>query len=234
MSENRPSILVIEDEAPIRRFLRAYLEAQGYRFLEAETGMEGISLAASHGPDAILLDLGLPDLDGLAVIKRLREWSATPIVILSARGQERDKIEALDAGADDYLSKPFGVGELGARLRVCLRRGPKADEAEAPVLQCGELVIDLAGHNVTVAGQEAHLTPLEFKLLGLLARHAGKVLTHRHILREVWGPGAGESQAQVLRIHIHALRHKLEKDPARPAHIRTETGVGYRLVCGKD
>lgn len=230
MSDNRPSILVIEDEAPIRRFLRAYLEAQGYRFLEAETGLEGIALAASHSPDAILLDLGLPDLDGLAVIKRLREWSATPIVILSARGQERDKIEALDAGADDYLSKPFGVGELGARLRVCLRRSTGEPGREEPIFRSGGLVVDLARHLVTVNGSEVHLTPIEFRLLAALVRHAGKVLTHRQLLKEVWQRGT-EEQAHYLRIYIHSLRHKLEKDPARPVHIRTETGVGYRLRC---
>ncbi len=227
-------ILVVEDEAPIRRFLRPYLEAQGHTVVEAETGAEALSLAASHNPDLVLLDLGLPDMDGLAVIARLREWSQAPIVILSARGQEQDKIAGLDAGADDYLSKPFSVGELGARIRVGLRRSARGDDAETPVLQCGGLHIDLAARSVGVDGKEAHLTPLEFKLLGCLARHAGKVLTHRQILKEVWGPGAGESQAQSLRIHIHALRHKLERDPARPQHIRTETGVGYRFVCGLD
>lgn len=227
-------ILVVEDEAPIRRFLRPYLESQGHAVVEAETGAEALSLAASHNPDIVLLDLGLPDMDGLTVIARLREWSQAPIVILSARGHEQDKVAGLDAGADDYLSKPFSVAELGARIRVALRRSAKGDGAETPVLQCGELRIDLAARSVSVDGREAHLTPLEFKLLACLARHAGKVLTHRQILKEVWGPGAGESQAQSLRIHIHALRHKLERDPARPKHIRTETGVGYRFMCGLD
>lgn len=222
-------VLIIEDEKPIRRFLCAYLESQGYRILEAETGQEGLHLAASHTPELILLDLGLPDMDGLMVLERLREWCAAPIIILSARGQEQDKIQALDAGADDYLTKPFNVGELGARFRAVLRRKQQpAGDKEEPIFQSGDLTVDLAQHRVIVRDQEVHLTPIEFKLLACLVRHAGKVLTHNQLLKEVWQRGSAE-QAHYLRIYVHALRHKLEKNPARPVHIRTEPGVGYRF-----
>jgi two-component system KDP operon response regulator KdpE len=222
-------VLLIEDDPQIRRFLRATLPAHGYRLTEAETGEDGLTQAASRVPEIVLLDLGLPDLDGLEVIKRLREWSTAPIVILSARGLERDKVAALDAGADDYLTKPFGVEELLARLRVALRRATApAGSQTSPVFVTEDLRVDLAARRVEVGGQEVHLTPIEFKLLAILVRHAGKVVTQRQLLVEVWGPGAAE-QTHYLRVHMHGLRHKLEQTPARPRHLITEPGVGYRL-----
>ncbi|HWR05009.1 MAG TPA: response regulator [Humidesulfovibrio sp.] len=233
MNSDKTTVLVIEDEAPIRCFLRAYLESQSFRLIEAESGEEGLGLAASHQPALILLDLGLPGMDGLEVIRRIRQWTATPILVLSARGKEQDKIDALDAGADDYLTKPFGVGELSARLRVALRHSAQAGQlgpgpASDPVFRCGELAVDLAARRVRLAGQEVHLTPIEFKLLAFLVRHAGKVVTHRQLLKEVWG-SAREDQSHYPRIYVHQLRHKIEPDPARPRFLRTETGVGYRL-----
>ncbi len=233
MSSDKTTVLVIEDEAPIRCFLRAYLESQDFRLVEAESGEEGIGLAASHQPELILLDLGLPGMDGLEVIRRIRQWTATPILVLSARGKEQDKIDALDAGADDYLTKPFGVGELSARLRVALRHSTLATQAGTgaladPVFRCGELAVDLAARRVRLAGQEVHLTPIEFKLLAFLVRHAGKVVTHRQLLKEVWG-SVREDQSHYPRIYVHQLRHKIEPDPARPRFLRTETGIGYRL-----
>jgi two-component system, OmpR family, KDP operon response regulator KdpE len=226
-------VLVIEDEAPIRRFLKAALEGQGFRWLEAPTGALGLTMAASHNPDVILLDLGLPDMDGLEVIKRIRDWAGTPIIIISARGRDADKVEGLDAGADDYLTKPFSVEELAARLRVAIRhlnRYPGAQDE--PIFQVGELRVDLARRLVWVAGAEVHLTPIEFKLLAVLARHGGKVLTHRQLLNEVWGL-SGQEQAHYLRNYIHMLRHKLEANPARPVYLKTEPGVGYRLSFGE-
>jgi two-component system KDP operon response regulator KdpE len=234
VSADKTTVLVVEDEAPIRCFLRAYLESQNFRLVEAESGEEGLGLAASHQPALILLDLGLPGMDGLEVIRRIRQWTATPILVLSARGKEQDKIDALDAGADDYLTKPFSVGELSARMRVALRHaaqtgsGPTAD----PVFRCGELAVDLAARRVRLAGQEVHLTPIEFKLLSFLVRHAGKVVTHRQLLKEVWG-SAREDQAHYPRLYVHQLRHKIEHDPARPRFLRTETGIGYRLEEGE-
>ncbi len=235
MSSDKTTVLVIEDEAPIRCFLRAYLESQDFRLVEAESGEEGLGLAASHQPALILLDLGLPGMDGLTVIRRIRQWTATPILVLSARGKEQDKIDALDAGADDYLTKPFGVGELSARMRVALRHaslagqgGPPSD----PVFRCGELLVDVAARRVRVSGQEVHLTPIEFKLLAFLVRHAGKVVTHRQLLKEVWG-SAREDQGHYPRVFVHQLRHKIEPDPARPRFLRTETGIGYRLEEGE-
>ncbi|HET8715645.1 MAG TPA: response regulator [Holophagaceae bacterium] len=221
------TVLLVEDEAPMRRFLRVALEAEGHRLLEAETAREGLSLAASHQPQLVLLDLGLPDLDGLELTRRLREWSAVPIIVLSARGQEQDKIGALDAGADDYLTKPFSTGELLARIRVALRHR-SAGEAPEPVLRLGDWEVDFPKREVRVRGARVHLTPNEFKLLALLARHAGKVLTHRQLLREVWGHSAS-AQPHYLRVYMAQLRHKLEADPARPRHLITESGVGYRL-----
>lgn len=237
MSSDKTLVLVIEDEAPIRCFLRAYLESQDFRLVEAESGEEGIGLAASHQPALILLDLGLPGMDGLDVIRRIRQWTATPILVLSARGREQDKIDALDAGADDYLTKPFGVGELSARLRVALRHTALATRAGTgsaadPVFRCGELAVDLAARRVRLAGQEVHLTPIEFKLLAFLVRHAGKVVTHRQLLKEVWG-STREDQSHYPRLYVHQLRHKIEPDPARPRFLRTETGVGYRLEEGE-
>ena len=222
-------VLVVEDDPQIRRFLRATLPGQGYRLLEATAGEEALALAASHRPDLILLDLGLPDIDGLTVTRRLREWATMPIVVLSARGQERDKIDALDAGADDYVTKPFGVGELLARMRVALRHATRDDPEDGPIFQVGELAVDLARRQVTLRGAEVHLTPLEYKLLALLVRNAGRVVTQRQLLREVWGP-TFEAQSHYLRVYMQQLRKKLEVEPAHPRYLRTEPGVGYRLM----
>ena len=226
-----PAVVLIEDEPQIRRFLRAALVNQGYRLFEAATGEAGLVEAATRQPDIVILDLGLPDVDGLEVIRRLREWTAIPIIILSARGQEHDKIAALDAGADDYVSKPFGVGELLARMRVALRHvehGPN-DPGES-TFAVGELQVDLVRRQVLVAETPVHLTPIEYRLLITLVRHAGKILTHQHLLREVWGPNQTD-QAQYLRVYIAQLRRKLEKNPAQPRYVLTEPGVGYRLAA---
>jgi two-component system KDP operon response regulator KdpE len=223
-------ILVIEDEPQIRHFLRTTLTAEGYRVIEAETGARGALEAATHKPDLVMVDLGLPDLDGVEVVKRIRAWSALPILILSARSAEVDKVAALDAGADDYVTKPFGVGELTARIRVALRHAAHgASEKATETLRFGDIEVDLERRQVRAEGREVHLTPIEFRLLGCLARHAGMVLTHRHLLREVWGPSHVD-QSHYLRIYMKQLRHKLEPDPARPRFLLTETGVGYRLA----
>jgi two-component system KDP operon response regulator KdpE len=224
----RVHVLVIDDEAAIRRFLRAALMSQGYQVTEAATGTDGLAQASMRTPDLILLDLGLPDLDGLAVTQRLRAWTETPIVVLSARGQEGDKIAALDAGADDYVTKPFAIGELSARMRAALRRSAHAGDGTDDVFESGDLRVDRGRRTVTVEGKEVRLTPIEWKLLVALARRPGRVQTHGHLLREVWGPGAGE-QHHYLRVYMAQLRHKLEHDPARPRHFVTEPGVGYRL-----
>lgn len=224
------NVLLVEDELPIRRFLRPVVEAAGWRLIEVETGQRGILEASQSRPDIIILDLGLPDIDGLQVVRRVREWSAVPIIILSARGQEKDKIAALDAGADDYVQKPFGTGELIARIRVALRhaaaRGQPA--VDAPII-AGNIVIDLARRSVTRDGQKVHLTPLEYKLLTVLVRHADLVLTQQHLLREVWGPGHAEDSTY-LRMFVKQLRRKLEVNPSQPKHLLTEVGVGYRFV----
>jgi two-component system KDP operon response regulator KdpE len=220
-----PLVLVVEDEAPVRRFLRAALAGHGYRVVEAGGVREAEQLAPGHNPDLFLLDLGLPDGDGVDLARRLREWSRAPIIVLSARGREDDKVNALDAGADDYLTKPFGVNELLARLRVALRHAQAPEQA--PVLEAGPLRMDLARRQVTVDGREVHLTPTEYRVLALLARHAGKVLTHRQILREVWGPNATETH--YVRVQMAELRKKIEADAARPRLLVTEAGVGYRL-----
>lgn len=220
-------ILVIDDEAPIRRFLRASLDPKEYELLEAEDGQGGLRLAATRNPEVVLLDLGLPDMDGVEVARSLREWSRTPIIVLSARGQEQDKIAALDAGADDYLTKPFGVGELMARIRVALRHAAK-DVPPEPVVEAHGLRIDLAARQVFRDGAEAHLTPNEYKLLAVLARHAGRVVTHRQLLSEVWGE-AYVDESHYLRVYMGQLRNKLEADPANPKVLTTESGVGYRL-----
>jgi two-component system KDP operon response regulator KdpE len=220
-----PLVLVIEDEPQVRRFLRAALASHGYRLVEAGSVREAEQLATSHNPDVYLLDLGLPDGDGIDLARRLREWTRAPIIVLSARGREEDKVNALDAGADDYLTKPFGVNELLARLRVAQRHA-QPTSAE-PVLEAGPLRVDLARREVTVDGREVRLTPTEYRLLALLARHAGKVLTHRQILREVWGPNVTEFH--YVRVHMAELRKKIEADPARPRLLVTEPGVGYRL-----
>ena len=221
-----PLVLVVEDDAQVRRFLRAALASHAFRLVEAGTVREAEQLATSHNPDVYLLDLGLPDGDGVDLARRLREWTRAPIIVLSARGREEDKVNALDAGADDYLTQPIGVNELLARLRVALRHA-QATPAGDPVLEAGPLKVDLARREVTVEGREIRLTPTEFKLLALLARHAGKVLTHRQILKEVWGPNA--SEAHWVRVHMAELRKKVEPDPARPRLLVTEPGVGYRL-----
>ncbi len=226
-----PSIVLIEDEPQIRRFLRPALAGQGYRLFEAATGEAGLVEAATRQPDLVILDLGLPDMDGVEVIRRLREWTAIPIIILSARDQEHDKIAALDAGADDYVSKPFGIGELLARMRVALRHGAHGPgETGEAIFSIGDLPVDLGRRLVTVAGEAIHLTPIEYRLLATLTRHAGKILTHQHLLREVWGPNQTD-QAQYLRVYVAQVRRKLEKDPARPRYILTEPGVGYRLAA---
>jgi two-component system KDP operon response regulator KdpE len=226
-----PVVVLIEDEPQIRRFLRATLTGQGYRLFEAPTGADGLVEVGSRQPDVVIIDLGLPDMDGIEVIRRLREWSAVPIIVLSARGQERDKVTALDAGADDYVSKPFGAGELLARIRVSLRHAAGAShEADEAAFQVGELQVDLLRRHVVVGGTEVRLTPIEYRLLTTLIRHAGKVVTHQQLLREVWGP-AHTDQAHYVRIYMAHLRHKLEAEPARPRYLLTEPGVGYRLAA---
>lgn len=226
---NRPlQILVIEDETQIRRFLRTSLSANGYTILEAATGQDGIEQAAQRQPDCVILDLGLPDLDGLEVLRRLRTWSTVPVVVLTARGQEQDKITLLDAGADDYLTKPFGVGELLARIRAALRRTTGAQAGTAPVTVIGNLQIDLVHRRVVRDGDEVHLTPIEYRLLAALVRQLGRVVTQRQLLQEVWGPEYVDAPHYV-RIYMQHLRHKLEADPTRPRYLLTEPGVGYRL-----
>lgn len=230
MDNMKARLLLIEDEPQIRRFLRAALASHDYELLEAETGQAGLNLVAQEEPDLIILDLGLPDIDGLEVTERVRAWSAIPILVLSARGQEEDKVAALDLGADDYLTKPFGVAELMARIRVALRHAAQDNGSEPePLFTLGALRVDLAKQLVYVDDQEVHLTPIEYKLLATLVRHAGKVLTHRQLLREVWGPSYA-NESQYLRVYMGQLRHKLEENPARPRYLRTEPGVGYRLL----
>ena len=222
-------LLVVEDEPQMRKFLRATLGANGYQVLEASTGAEAMQTASGWNPELVLLDLGLPDMDGLEVTRRLREWTAAPVIVLSARGQEGDKVRALDAGADDYLTKPFGTAELLARLRVALRHASRIAAEPEEVVRAGDLEIDLGRRRVTKSGEEVRLTVLEYKLLATLARHPGRVLTHRQLLKEVWGPNAVE-QTHYLRVYMAQLRRKLEDDPARPKRLVTEPGVGYRFV----
>lgn len=228
----KPLILSIEDDKTIRNFIKISLESQGYKCIETDTARNGVLMAYSHNPDVILLDLGLPDMDGLEIIATLRETMKTPIIVVSARGHDQDKIEALDLGADDYLTKPFSVPELLARIRVALRH--KKSYQELTETQPGKfeiegLVIDYDKHRVTVDGEEVHLTPIEFKLIELLSYHAGKVLTHRFIINEIWG-SYGESDTQSLRVFMASVRRKIEKDSAQPRYLLTEVGVGYRLV----
>lgn len=228
---NGVTIAIIEDEAPIRKFLRASLASEGYRVLEAETGVAGLRTITQEHPDVIILDLGLPDRDGLSIIKEVRQWSRVPIVVLSARDQEDDKIIALDAGADDYLSKPFGVGELLARIRVALRaaaRGVAEPGEEAGSFHVGDIRVDLSTRRVIVADKEVKLTKIEFDLLKVFVQHAGKVLTHRFLLKEVWGPNS-QQETHYLRVFMSNLRKKIEKNPNRPQYLLTEQGVGYRL-----
>jgi two-component system KDP operon response regulator KdpE len=229
MPLNASLLLLVEDELPIRRFLMTSLAAEGYRVAEAETGEKALRLAAQQPPDLVILDLGLPDMDGQEVLQRLREWSQAPIIILSARDQEREKITALDSGADDYVSKPFSTGELLARIRVALRHTARAGNAESSIYACGDLRVDLAAHRVHVKDAEVHLTALEYKLLATLVRHAGKVLTHRFLLKEVWGPQQVH-ETHYLRVFMATLRRKIEVDSAQPRYLLTEQGVGYRLA----
>lgn len=233
MAEHEPRVLLVEDEPPIRRFLRAALVGEGFSLVEADSAAAALKAAPREPPDLVVLDLGLPDLDGLEVIRRLREWSVAPIIVLSARGQERDKVSALDAGADDYLTKPFGVGELLARMRAALRRSARSADPlhpEASGFQVGELRVDLADRSVKLAGAAVRLTNLEYRLLAALARHPGKVLTHRHLLKEVWGPNAVQ-ETHYLRVYMASLRRKIEADAAQPRYLLTEQGVGYRLAA---
>lgn len=229
MSAAPTKVLVIEDEIQIRRFLRPAMEAVGHRLVEAATAAQGILEAAQCNPDIIILDLGLPDADGLEVVRRVREWSRVPIIILSARGQEGDKVAALDAGADDYLTKPFSVSELMARIRVALRHASSTGAATAATtVSFGEITLDVSRREVRRKGELVHLTPIEYKLLSVLVRHAGLVVTQRQLLKEVWGPGHAEEN-HYLRIFVRQLREKLEENPSRPVHLITEAGVGYRL-----
>jgi two-component system KDP operon response regulator KdpE len=223
------TILVIEDEPQIRRFLRATLTSHGYKMVEAATAQEGLVQATSRLPDLVILDLGLPDMDGVEVARRLREWSTAPIVVLSVRDRENDKIAALDAGADDYLTKPFGVGELLARIRVAMRHTAQISQDPGdPIFKTGDLQVDLARRQVLLNGSEIHLTPIEYKLLTVLVHHAEKVVTHQQLLKEVWGP-ACTTETHYLRVYMGQLRRKLEADSARPRYLITEPGVGYRL-----
>jgi len=229
MSETGPLVLVVEDEPQVRRFLRTALTAQGFRLVEAETVREAVIAATTHNPELILLDIGLPDGSGIELTRRIREWSRVPIIVISARGKEDDKVTALDAGADDYLTKPFGVNELLARIRVALRHALSSTSGPGePVLEIGPLRIDLTRREVLASGAEIHLTPLEYRLLVLLAQNAGKVLTHRQILKEVWGPGS-VNETHYLRVFMAQLRRKVEPEPARPRLLLTEPGVGYRM-----
>jgi len=229
MTDRRTRVLLIEDEAPMRRMLATALDASQFELAEAATAQAGLAAVVAQEPDIILLDLGLPDGDGIEVTRRLREWSRRPIIVLSARGQEADKVAALDAGADDYLTKPFSVGELLARMRVALRHAARGAADPLPS-QFGDVQLDRAVRRVLVRGVEVHLTPTEYRLLTTLAEHAGKVLTHRQLLHEALGPGRGQ-ETHALRVYMAQLRAKLEQDPARPRLLRTEPGVGYRLVA---
>ncbi|MEP6938925.1 MAG: response regulator [Rudaea sp.] len=229
MTATRARLLVIEDDPQIQRFLSTALDAHGYELHIAATGAEGLRMAALREPDIVIVDLGLPDISGLDVIARLREWFSRPILVLSARSRENDKVAALDLGADDYLTKPFGIGELLARLRVAERHRAGVGGQPQARVEIGELAIDLAAHRVQRAGVDVHLTPIEYRLLAALAQHPGKVLTQRQLLREVWGAAHVESP-HYLRIYMRALRNKVEPEPARPRYLLTEIGVGYRLV----
>ena len=228
MSATTPKVLLIEDEKQIRRFVRAALEDEGCQVIEAETMAQGLIEAGSRKPDLLVLDLGLPDGNGVDLIRDLRGWSDVPILILSARSQENDKIDALDAGADDYLTKPFAVGELRARVRALLRRSYRNGDAATPVVEFGDVAVDLSRRLVSRGGETVHLTPLEYRLLATLLGHPGRVLTQRNLLREIWGPSYVES-SHYLRVYVGHLRQKLEDDPTQPKHFLTETGVGYRF-----
>ncbi len=224
-----PLILIAEDERPIRHFIKVSLETQRYSCLEAQDGSNTLLLITSHHPDVVILDLGLPDMDGLEVIRKVREWSRVPIIVVSARGHEREKVEALDAGADDYLTKPFSVPELLARIRVALRRNMAVAQSAAPVFEMDQLKIDFEKRRVTLSGDPVHLTPTEYNLLTLLAKHCGKVMTHRFLISHIWGAVVADD-AQTLRVCMGNLRRKIEKDTAQPRYIITEVGVGYRMA----
>jgi two-component system KDP operon response regulator KdpE len=227
---NSPRVLLVEDELPIRKFVSAALELAGFQFDEVGAGKQALQHAAQQPPDIVILDLGLPDMDGQEVIRRLREWLTAPIIVLSARDQDEQKIIALDNGADDYLTKPFSTGELLARVRVALRHSSQAGADQGTTtFECGDLKVDLAARRVFTAGREQHLTPIEYKILATLIRHAGKVLTHRQLLKEVWGPDQVQ-ETHYLRVFMANLRRKLEADSARPRYLLTEQGVGYRLA----
>ena len=228
MTQHDASILVIEDEPEIRKFLNAALTSHDYKPVFAETAKEGIKLLTSHPPEVVILDLGLPDMDGLDVIKAVREWSAVPIIVLSARGQEKDKVMALELGADDYLTKPFGIPELLARLKVALRHARQLTTSTFALFTVGDISIDLEKRQVKLKGEEIHLTPTEYKLLAVLVKHAGKVVTQQQLLKEVWGKNSTEN-SHYLRVYAQHLRNKLGDDPMRPRYLVTEAGVGYRL-----
>jgi two-component system, OmpR family, KDP operon response regulator KdpE len=230
MSTDAPKLLLIEDEPEIRRFLRVSLANHGYRLVEAGTGKEGVRHAADQQPDVIILDLGLPDIDGMEVIRDVRQWSQVPIIILSARGQEHEKVDALDAGADDYLTKPFSVGELLARLRVAIRHSCPGSSAGDAIFELGALRVDMGRRQVFLDQQEVHLTPIEYRLLTTLIKYAGKVVTHRQLLKEVWGPDS-VMETHYLRVYMAQLRRKIEADAAQPRFLLTEPGIGYRLAA---
>jgi len=227
----KPLILVIEDEDAICNFITAILNSNGYQAVKTNTGKEGLSMAASYSPDIILLDLGLPDIDGVEILKSIRVWSKAPIIVVSARGHEREKVEVLDLGADDYIVKPFGTSELLARIRTALRHSSQSMGGESKGLEkmsVGELVIDYGKRTVLLAGETVHLTPVEYKILALMLKNAGKVLTHDYIMREIWGLYAGDSHT--LRVNMANIRRKIEANPGAPKYILTEMGVGYRMV----
>lgn len=233
MLNDHRTILVIEDELSIRRFLKTSIVSQDHQFLEAKTGQEGLEMVRDNNPDVILLDLGLPDMDGINVIRNLRTWTSIPIIILSARDQESDKVKALDAGADDYLSKPFSVIELHARIRVALRHAQKTAEKEMPTFQFGDFLVNLIHREIWCNEERIQLTPIQYDILAILVRRINKIVTHKELLRIVWGENHTQD-VEYLRIYIHQLRHKLEKNPAKPQYLKTEPGIGYRLICETD
>ncbi len=230
MADFLATVLLVEDDPEIRRFLHSALAAEGYKVVESANARRGAIDATTHKPDLAIVDLGLPDFDGIEVIRGIRRWSQMPVVVLSARSREHAKLEAFDAGADDYVTKPFGVGELLARLKVAMRHRARPATGAGLALRLGEVTVDLEARRVVRSGQEIHLTPVEFKLLACLARHEGLVVPHKQLLADVWGP-THQADTHYLRIYLKRLRDKLEPDPLRPRHLLTETGVGYRLVC---
>ncbi|MBC8078805.1 MAG: response regulator transcription factor [Gorillibacterium sp.] len=233
MSTNKQVVLVVEDESGISNFITAILTSNEYHVLKTETGKEAISMVASYSPDLVLLDLGLPDMDGLEVLKNIRQWTGIPVIVVSARGHEREKVEALDLGADDYVTKPFGTSELLARIRTAIRHSQKImseGQSDIEKVSIGELIIDYGKRMITLVGKEIHFTPIEYKIVVLLSKHAGKVLTYAFISREIWGPYTNENQT--LRVNMANIRRKIEGNPAEPKYILTEIGVGYRMIDG--